>query len=345
MKRSIAVRRAKKLRTRHTKKSNSRHKVKRHMAKTSQSVTSGLPNGRKSTEPSALAAGEKAPEPKQDVAPLAPAPKEESNAPALIRSGQLITGNDLDDFDTRDTGLENVTSRDLMIPRLTILQALSPQLNRQKSEYIEGAEQGDICDVGTGKTFKELFFVPCYYARVFIEWAPRSTGKGLIQNHGLDGSIMKETFLDDKRRNVLRNGNYIAETAQYYGINLSDGKLRSFIPFAATQLKASRKWLTAITNERLQRPDGSEFMPPAFFRAWRASTVMTSNSEGSWYLWKWEPFLPIVQIDPTRQLLQDCKEFTYQAANGLVQGDLTEEDLMPDAGNHPDVRESEDAPM
>jgi hypothetical protein len=37
-------------------------------------------------------------------------------------------------------GMEDVSSKDVIIPRLTLLQTLSPQLNKKKGEYIEGAD-------------------------------------------------------------------------------------------------------------------------------------------------------------------------------------------------------------
>jgi tetratricopeptide (TPR) repeat protein len=63
-------------------------------------------------------------------------------------------------------GLENVTSRDLIIPRLTIIQALSPQVKSNKPEYIAGAKVGDICDVSTGELFDPpLIFLPVHYMK------------------------------------------------------------------------------------------------------------------------------------------------------------------------------------
>ena len=42
-------------------------------------------------------------------------------------------------------GFEEVTSSDLQIPFLRIIQALSPQLKKSDAAFIEGAGQGDIC--------------------------------------------------------------------------------------------------------------------------------------------------------------------------------------------------------
>jgi hypothetical protein len=138
-------------------------------------------------------------------------------------------------------GMEDVSSKDVIIPRLTLLQTLSPQLNKKKGEYIEGADIGMICDLGTGDLFPDdLLFLPVHYRKDFLEWAPRSTGKGLIAIH-TDPRVLDTCKKDEKNKMVLPNGNYIAETAQWFGLNLSAGRRPCYIPMTSTQLKRSRE--------------------------------------------------------------------------------------------------------
>src|SRR5690554_4094010 len=124
-----------------------------------------------------------------------------------------------DDFFQQNAGagLDNVTASDMLVPRLTILQSLSPQLKKRDSAYIEGAEVGDICDVGTGQLYKDgIMFLPVYYRKDYLEWAPRSSGGGLVDIHS-DPSILDKTTRNDKKQPVLDNGNLIQETAQFFG--------------------------------------------------------------------------------------------------------------------------------
>ena len=50
-------------------------------------------------------------------------------------------------------GFEEVTSSDLQIPFLRIIQALSPQLKKSDAAFIEGAGQGDIFNTVTNKVW------------------------------------------------------------------------------------------------------------------------------------------------------------------------------------------------
>ncbi len=221
------------------------------------------------------------------------------------------------------TGFENVTASDILIPRLTILQKMSPQIDKSDPAYIPGAEYGDFADTGTGEVFKDsIAVVPCFYALVYLEWGPRGSGKGLIANHGTDASCLKNASPDEKRRLVLPNGNYIAETATYYVLNLTANRRRSFIPMTSTQLKHARRWTTLLTSERLKRPDGSEFMPPMWYRSWNVTTVEEKNNDGSWKSWKFSPGDPILALDPSKSILKEAKDFYEQARDGIARGDI-----------------------
>ena len=271
------------------------------------------------------------------VAPK-PAPKPASAALTVMKTNTAFALQQ-DAFDSMGgVGLENVTAKDLMIPRLSILQALSPQLQKSKPEFIEGAQQADFCDTGTGEIFRdEITVIPCFFARVFLEWAPRATGKGLVKNHGTDDSILDQCTPDDKGRQCLPNGNYIAETATFYCLNLSAGGRRSFIPMASTQLRAARRWMTLITAEKIRRANGTEFTPPIFYRAWSATPVEQSNAEGTWYGWKFEASTSLPEMEDGASLLAEAKDFYEQVRSGQVTGDVASmvgEDAAVNAGTN-----------
>lgn len=249
-----------------------------------------------------------------------------AKAPAL-KGETLPATADFSDFDQGGvTGFENVKAKDLLIPRLTILQALSPQIQPNKADFIPGATMGDICDVGLGEVFKGgIEVIPCFFATVYLEWGERNSGKGLQANHGTNAAILDKATRDDKGRYILPNGNYIAETATYFVLNLTAGGRRSFLPLTSTALKASRKWLTALSSEKLPRSDGSEYTPPMYFRAWKATPVVQTKGNDTWYTWNFTPGdKNIIEIDESKNLLREAKAFAKEASEGLVAGDVGE---------------------
>lgn len=225
-------------------------------------------------------------------------------------------------------GLENVGAKDVLIPRLTIAQALSPQINKKKPEFIEGAEIGDIIDVGTSELFKDgIIFLPVLYRKDYLEWAPRDSGKGLQGVHS-DPSILDQCTLNEKKKPILPNGNYIAETAQFFGINITGGRQMSFIPMASTALKVARKWNTMASGEKLKRADGSEFTAPMFYRTYKLTTAEESNNEGDWSNWKVERGPTLVEIAAelginAAELLAMAKKFKDDLIAGAVSADTS----------------------
>ena len=250
------------------------------------------------------------------------------NLPVKATSKAISIAEEFDTGGNIPAGLENVNSSDLIIPRLTILQDLSPQTKPKKAEYIKGAKPGMFCDVGTGELFEELLLLPCFYAKIYLEWAPRGTGtNGPVMNYGIDSSIMRKTKVteDDKgsKRPMLPNGNYIAETATYFLLNLSARGRASFLPMTSTQLSASKRWMMQITNERVTHADGSEYQPPIWYRPWIARAAEETNAKGDYFGWAFSPHEKnIIEYDPTKTMLEKAKDFYAQARLGNVRGDL-----------------------
>lgn len=257
-------------------------------------------------------APQKAPQQRSNV--QAPAPQKK-NVPAK-------TG--LSKYKNVPTGLEQVTTADLIIPRITILQPLSPQLVKSKAEYIKEAQQADFCDTGVGQIFREqLDFVICKFARIYLEWSIDRQG-GLVANYGTDASCLEDCERDENQRMVKPNGEtYIAETMTFYILNLMANWRRSFIACASTQLKPARQLVTKLQHEEIELPSGEVISPaPCFYRAWTATTVERSNNKGTWHSWQFSPGETIDDIDPTGKLFTAAREFNEMASKGLVQGDL-----------------------
>ena len=254
--------------------------------------------------------------------------KEKSTAVAETVTGGALTQN-WGVFDrVAGDGLENVTAKDLIVPRLTILQGLSPQIQPKKPEYIKGAKVGDICDVGMNEVFEQpLMFLPVLFVKQYLEWAPRQSGKGLVHVHD-DKDILDQCERNDFGQFVLPNGNYISETAQFFGLNLSADNRRSFLPMTSTQLKKSRSWLSVATAEKVKRSDGTMFTPPLYYRTYAISTVEESNSKGDWIGYKIERGPTIEEYagpDDWTEVVKEAQEFKASIQRGELRGEVENE--------------------
>ncbi len=86
----------------------------------------------------------------------------------------------------------------MLIPRLRILQAQSPQVNKADGAYVKGAEAGQILDNVANELVdgeKGMTVVPVSYRKTYIEW---SDDRKLIKDHGLQPANLEMCVQDDK---------------------------------------------------------------------------------------------------------------------------------------------------
>ena len=103
---------------------------------------------------------------------------EENKQVAKKASTEMSLGVD-DMLKDANSGLENVTSEDLAIPFLRIIQAMSPQVNARDGKHIKGCEQGDIFNTVDNTLYKGadgVVVVPVAYKRTYLEWMPERKG-------------------------------------------------------------------------------------------------------------------------------------------------------------------------
>lgn len=229
-------------------------------------------------------------------------------------------------------GMEDVKSTDLIIPRLSILQDLSPQVKKQKAEYIEGAEVGMIADVGLGQLFEDgVTFLPVKYMKQYLEWAPRDSNRGLVNIHS-DPAVLDQCEKNDRGQWVLPNGNYVAETAQIFGFNVTADFRQCFIPMTSTQLKKARKWMTTATEQRLTGKNGQQFRAPLYYRAYNLSTADESNAQGDWKGWVIEPAMTLAELAEEmeldgKELLERCRNFLDTLNSGQARAEVDASDI------------------
>lgn len=264
--------------------------------------------------------------------------------PSTAIVGEIVTENkelavheDNDVFaEYAGAGLENVTLQDILIPRIGILQQLSPQLKKGKPEYNEHAKEADIYDLGMGEIIGDAVpFVPVHYSKVWLEWWPRSTGKGLANIH-LTNTVLEQcgTGEDGRSDNVIktgeRKGNLIQETHQLFGLALIGENFsirQCFIPFASTQIKKCKRIITFANAEKIMTSKG-EITPPLFFRYYILSSQPESNTSGDWHGWSVERGTPISELPNARSIMAAAIEMRKQVESGAAYADMSQEDAM-----------------
>lgn len=215
----------------------------------------------------------------------APAPRNERQLPAQ-RPSTAVSSINYGDLGP-NAGMEGADRDSFAIPFLTILQKMSPQLDRNAPEYIEDGEEGDILNTATQEVYdgKEgILVMPVDFKRSFTAWVIREKGGGFKGEYTPADPIVLTTKLDEKNRNILPDGQTQLVDTRLHGVILlkGDTPMPALINMASTQIKKSKRWMTGM--QELQQADNL----PTFAHVYRLTTIPERNDKGSWMGWQIE---------------------------------------------------------
>ena len=222
------------------------------------------------------------------------------------------------------SGLEDVGMDEQLTPFLTILQGLSPQLNRSKSEYVPEARMGMIYNTATKACYDGDVGIPIvsvWREYQYTEWVPRDDyelpdgskiaggGGGFRGVHSPDEKEVQQAI----RETVARFGRTArfrpipfrnAETeegtilTEQYNLGVIYGSAegeelneinarRAMIAFTSTKIGPYKSFITNVLDIRYPNPrGGAPITPPLRAHMWRANTVPQSNKKGDFYNWR-----------------------------------------------------------
>lgn len=232
-----------------------------------------------------------------------------------------VAENKFNDFDQED----------LLTPRIRILQALSPQLNRRKTEYIEGAEAGALFNTASKKVYDGaagIFVVPCYFQKDWTEWVPQKAGGGLVKKWGEDDSF-KKFCREEKGRYVNdQTGTEFVRSANYYVLVMeNEVAFPAIMTFSGTQYKKSRGWATLIAAQDYMTSDGRLISPPPFYKSYHITTIPESNDSGDWYGFRINFHKIVPELKNGNTIWNSAKEFRRMIEEGRVKVAAEQEDL------------------
>lgn len=202
-------------------------------------------------------------------------------------------------------GLSNVSTKDVMIPRIKLLQKMSPECDNAslpdaKAGQIFNSASQSVYDGPTG-----IRVVPCEYIRTYVEWAPEGTGnKAPVNIHPATSNVMslaKKSPTDN--RFYLDNGNYVEETANHIVLILDDNnnvESRGILTMKSSQLKKSRQWNYMMMTATMEG-GGKTITPPSYAIVYRLSTLQEETNGKKYYGWTVakEGFVPTKEIFTT----------------------------------------------
>jgi hypothetical protein len=233
-------------------------------------------------------------------------------------------------------GQENVTTQDMVVPRLEILQDLSPRAKKREPEYVEGAEPGMMINSVSSELYgTKLSFIPVFFQLEWVIWKKQAAGGGFIGAFSTELEAREEWSRQNLGAEMFKNStgqmeeaHEILDTAQQYGLIVHQGGRIEQIVCSMTKskMKASRQLNTLISMAgNMDR----------FSKAYEASVVLDKNKAGQSY-WnvKWRPlgFVP-------EALYREAEKMYLAVSKGNIVADRSSADeaISPNIADTPEA--------
>jgi hypothetical protein len=176
---------------------------------------------------------------------------------------------------------------EIAIPFVKILQSMSPQCKRAEDGYVSGSEEGDLFHTILNRPFKKLYFIPCQFQHLLIQWKNRESGGGFVAAYEAGDPLVPATVRQDFREVVKDDPeSYIDNTLQYVCLIFDEDMTNlgpAVLSFKSSQLKYARRFNASLAAKKLKRADGSTFRAPIFSHIYELTTQPERNDKGSWF--------------------------------------------------------------
>jgi len=175
-----------------------------------------------------------------------------------------------------NAGSEDVSAKDMILPRIDVLQALSPQLKKNDAAFIPGAEQGQIFNTVTGEVYgSSVTFVPVLFRKEYTLWKLRKAGGGFL---GAYKSEMDANVVLSQTQNPPDFE--VVESHQHFAMLLTEhGPEEAVFSMTKSKLKVSRALNTLVQIAGVDR----------FAKAYRIDAVESSSDKGEFWSFKVHP--------------------------------------------------------
>lgn len=178
-----------------------------------------------------------------------------STAVAKPQTTAIATRGDMPDYIKQaQRGSENVDMQDLVIPRIELVQALSPCIEEGNAQFIEGARPGMFYNSVTRELYgPSLIVCPAFFKKQYLCWRDRKMGGGFGGAFDSMAEAQDRIAQEDMRS---QDDWEAVETAiqivLVYNPETQDMS-EAVISMARTKMKVSRQWNSLIRVNGMDR--------------------------------------------------------------------------------------------
>lgn len=215
---------------------------------------------------------------------MAKTPKKDSSKSSEPKAGlpstkvggaMMVTGDKVPDYIKPNSarGTENLTTSDLVIPRLEVIQAIGPQVEKDNAGFIPGAVAGMLNNSVTRELYGDsVLVVPVHYTVQYLVWKDRKKGGGFFGAY----NTLKEAQARAEQEGGKKADIEVLDTPTHLCLLLNQAKGTAeevMISMPRTKAKISRQWNSAVMLSGGDR----------FARVYKVSSASAKNTKGTFH--------------------------------------------------------------
>ena len=220
----------------------------------------------------------------------AAAKKEESKELVNQQTGEVMTQEQAyaGYADDLGAGTENMTSEDVGIPWLALMQPLSPEVQTEGSEV----KAGMWINRGSGEVFvMGAIFVPALTQHEFVEWSSKDpSGAAPVARHAIDSDVVVRVRRDQPFGEYTHPDNPehpLVETFTVFGINVNEEGIGipSVVAFSSTHIRAYKDFVLRARSIVIPLPNGQKITNlPLFSHKYRFTSKRIEKRPHTWWI-------------------------------------------------------------
>lgn len=243
------------------------------------------------------------------------------------KTKDLAVGGDF--FEGAGEGMEDFSQGDFLVPYVRIIQALSKELQKGHTKYIQGAQNGMFVNSATKHLTdgeQGFYAIPLHYSKRYQSWKPNNGGPA--QDYGEDSTEYDKIVPDEKGKRIDAAGNEVTAAGQYFilivDIETGDTEI-AVLSFSGSQMKKSRQWNSQIAARREKNPNTGKTVSPAmYFYSYHITSVPESNDKGQWYGFSISEGPKVPALPNAQEIFQFAKATRDQITGGALKAAAVE---------------------
>lgn len=259
--------------------------------------------------------------------------EKETDQGSLVPKSTAVVGNSYGEDAFK--GFEDLGQEFYSVPLIGIIQKMSPQVDPDAPKYIPEAKAGAIMNNVTNELFDGKVgvpVIPVHVERSFVEWIPRDEGGGYVGAYEPGDPVVLNALRDAGRQGRPKtvDGNDLVETFYLYALLVrpDGGYDQVIIPFASSNIKVIKKWLTTARGITLME-QGRRITPPLFAHLYALTTTLMTKDTHTWYIFSVSfagDDAAASRLAPTDELYQAAKAFRDLVTSGATRKEGLEQE-------------------